>query len=505
MKYKKLSVALSIVLVFSLFLVTGFTPKRLNTHTVYRVYLKGESLGIIKSKTALEQYINKKQAEVKSKYNVNKVYIPSDLDIVKEITYDNDLTSVEKIYNKIKDISPFTISGYAVTIKGVDSVGSDGKKIKGKKQVLYVLDKKIFTEAVDDIVKSFVPEAEYEAFANDTQKEIKDTGKKIEMIYIENTITIKQQKIPIDKKIYQDEKELSKYLLFGTTSEQQKYTVKAGDTVADVAFDNKISTEEFLIANPGIASADSLLYAGEEVTLGILKPQFNVVERDHVVVNEEKNFTTETVYDNNQYVGYTEVTQKGVNGLNKVTQKVQKVNGETTSIVPVSTEVVKEPITEIIVKGGKKSNYAGGYGSVVPTKGEWGWPATCSSISSGFGYRWGILHDGIDIAGCGYGSNIFAAQSGTVVDSRKKTGSFAGGYGDNGEYIIIDHHNGYYTMYAHMCPGCRQVSIGDTVTKGQVIGGMGQTGWATGVHLHFAIWRGYPYRNGTATNPLSYY
>lgn len=325
------------------------------------------------------------------------------------------------------------------------------------------------------------------------------------MIYIENTITIKKQKIPIDKKIYQDEKELSKYLLFGTTSEQQKYTVKAGDTVADVAFDNKISTEEFLIANPGIASADSLLYAGEEVTLGILKPQFNVVERDHVVVNEEKNFTTETVYDNNQYVGYTEVTQKGVNGLNKVTQKVQKVNGETTSIVPVSTEVVKEPITEIIVKGGKKSNYAGGYGSVVPTKGEWGWPATCSSISSGFGYRWGILHDGIDIAGCGYGSNIFAAQSGTVVDSRKKTGSFAGGYGDNGEYIIIDHHNGYYTMYAHMCPGCRQVSIGDTVTKGQVIGGMGQTGWATGVHLHFAIWRGYPYRNGTATNPLSYY
>ena len=179
MKYKKLSVALSIVLVFSLFLVTGFTPKRLNTHTVYRVYLKGESLGIIKSKTALEQYINKKQAEVKSKYNVDKVYIPSDLDIVKEITYDNDLTSVEKIYNKIKDISPFTISGYAVTIKGVDSVGSDGKKIKGKKQVLYVLDKKIFTEAVDDIVKSFVPEAEYEAFANDTQKEIKDTGKKI--------------------------------------------------------------------------------------------------------------------------------------------------------------------------------------------------------------------------------------------------------------------------------------------------------------------------------------
>ena len=55
----------------------------------------------------------------------------------------------------------------------------------------------------------------------------------------------------------------------------------------------------------------------------------------------------------------------------------------------------------------------GGYGSVIPTKGQWGWPATCSSVSSPFGWRWGVLHDGTDIAGCGYGSNIFAAQSGT--------------------------------------------------------------------------------------------
>ena len=195
MKKNKLSIILSITLVLSLFIVTGFTPKRLTTHTVYHVYLKGESLGIIKSKQSLEEYINKKQSEVKKKYNVDKVYIPSDLDIVKEITYDNDLTSVEKIYNKIKDISPFTISGYAITIKGLDTKdASTGKKIKGKNQVIYVLDKEVFTDAVENIVKSFVSEEDYEAFANDTQKEIDKTGKIIEKIYIENTITIKQKK-----------------------------------------------------------------------------------------------------------------------------------------------------------------------------------------------------------------------------------------------------------------------------------------------------------------------
>ena len=506
MKKNKLSIILSITLVLSLFIVTGFTPKRLTTHTVYHVYLKGESLGIIKSKQSLEEYINKKQSEVKKKYNVDKVYIPSDLDIVKEITYDNDLTSVEKIYNKIKDISPFTISGYAITIKGLDTKdASTGKKIKGKNQVIYVLDKEVFTDAVENIVKSFVSEEDYEAFANDTQKEIDKTGKIIEKIYIENTITIKQKKIPIDKEIYQDSKELSKYLLFGTTSEQQKYIVQPGDTIEDVAFNNKISTEEFLIANPSISSANSLLYSGQEVTLGILKPQFNVVEWDYVVTEEEKKFTTETRYDNDKYVGYTEIAQKGVNGLNKVSNKVQKVNGEITSLVNVETETIKEPITEIIIKGGKKSSYYG-YGAVLPTKGEWGWPASCSSISSSFGYRWGTLHDGTDIAGCGYGSNIFAAQSGTVVESKKKTGSYAGGYGDNGEYITIDHHNGYYTLYAHLCPGCRYVSVGDTVTKGQVIGGMGQTGMATGVHLHFSLWQGYPYRSGSrALNAMNYY
>ena len=76
MKKNKLSIILSITLVLSLFLVTGFTPKRLTTHTVYHVYLKGESLGIIKSKQSLEEYINKKPHTnpiAKCKYEHEKI------------------------------------------------------------------------------------------------------------------------------------------------------------------------------------------------------------------------------------------------------------------------------------------------------------------------------------------------------------------------------------------------------------------------------------------------
>ena len=486
-------------------LSTGFVDISTKPKTLYRVYLKGESLGLINSKKELEDFIDKKQEEIKKEYKVDKVYVPSELDVVKEITFDGNVKTVDAIYEEIKDKSPFTINGYTIKIKGLDTKAEDGKVIKGKTQKIYTIERGTFTDAIEETVKSFIPEDEYTNYANKTQKEIDDVGKIVENIYIKNKITIKKDLIPVDKKIYTEEEELSKYLLFGTTKDQSKYIVQAGDTIEDVAFNNKISTQEFLIANPDLQDENSLLSPGQEVTLGILKPQFSVVEQEQVVFREEKNFETETQYDDGKYVGYNEVEQAGVKGENKVTQVILKVNGEVTSRTTINTEVIKEPVKEVIIKGGKQSAYAGGYGSAIATAGQWGWPATCSSISSPFGYRWGGFHDGTDIAGCGYGSNIFAAQAGTVEVSEKKYGWYAGGYGDNGEYIIINHHNGFYTLYAHLCPGCRVVQPGDYVEKGQVIGGMGMTGAATGVHVHFAIWNGFPYRGGQALNAMAFY
>ena len=494
MKKKVSAILIILVLGLTLPFVTAYTSK--TPKELYRVYLKGESIGLIKSKVELENYIDKKQKEIKEKFDVDKVYLPEDLDIVKEKTYDNNISSVKKIYNKIKDISPFTIQGYAIRIKGVDTESSDGKKVKGKTQTIYVLDKKVFEEAVDNVVHSFVSDTDYEKYESGNQEEIKDTGKIIERIYIDNKITIRKDNIPVDETIYQDVNTLSRYLMFGTTKDQQTYVVQEGDTISQISLNNKIATEEFLIANPEFTSENTLLYPGQKVTIGILKPQFRVVEEDHVVVDQETNYQTETQYDNSKEIGYSEVKQAGVKGITRYTQKIKKVNGETISVVNVSDEVRKEPVNEIIVKGGKKSSYSG-YGTVVATPGEWGWPATCSSVSSPFGYRWGRLHDAIDIAGCGYGSNIFAAKDGVVVQSAYKY--------DNGEFVTIDHGNGYYSLYAHMVSGSRKVRVGDYVVKGQVIGSMGMTGAATGVHVHFAIWRGYPYRGGTPLNPLAFY
>jgi murein DD-endopeptidase MepM/ murein hydrolase activator NlpD len=495
-KFKLLTI---IVLIFSVIFTTGFSKISTTPKTVYRVYLKGESLGLIKSKKALEDYIDKKQEEIKKKYNVDKVYVPEELDIVKEITYENNIKTTKEIYEEIKDISPFTINGYSIKIKGLDTKDSSGKTVKGSTQVIYVLDRNIFENSIVKAVKSFISEDDYNNYSNGTQKEIETTGKIIEDIYLKNKITIKKSKIPVNKTIYESEDDLSKYLLFGTTEAQATYTIQDGDTISDIAYNNKMSTQEFLIANPSLQDENSLLSPGQVVTLGVLKPQFSVVEEDKVVKDVESNYTTETVEDSSKCSYVSETTQAGVKGLDRVTQKVQIINGETVNTVNVSTETIKESIKEIITKGTKSCGGSGAWSTSGPrpSNGYFGWPATCSSVSSPYGWRWGVLHDGTDIAGCGYGSNIYAAAEGEVVQSGYKY--------DNGQFITIRHPNGYYTMYAHLCNGCRYVSVGDYVQKGQVIGGMGRTGAATGVHLHFSIWTGYPYRGGTALNAMSFY
>lgn len=87
--------------------------------------------------------------------------------------------------------------------------------------------------------------------------------------------------------------------------------------------------------------------------------------------------------------------------------------------------------------------------------------------------------NGIDIAGP-LGTPILASAAGRVIVSQ--TGGWGGGYGT---YIVIQHSNGTQTLYAHL--SANNVSVGQTVSKGEVIGKMGNTGRSTGTHLHFEI------------------
>lgn len=515
MDKKNILIVIIVFLLSCLLLVIGSNPNTLSAKILgleskiespkqlYNVYLAGKSIGIIESKEALENYIDEKQQELKNKYHVDKVYAPNDLDIVKEITYDNKISTVEEIYKKIENIkgaSSFTIDGYKIYIKGIEKKNEDGTTTTTDDVTLYVLDKDIFTNSVTKTITAFIDKDTYEAYLNDTQKKIEgnDTGTIIENLYIQNTITIKKDRIPAGDKIYETEEELSKFLLFGTTDEQETYIVKAGDTIEEISNNNKLSTEEFLIANTNFKTAQDLLYPGQEVKLGLISPKFDLVEVEHVV--SQKPIKMETIYkdDDTQYVGYEQVEQDGKDGLALVTEKIQLVNGEIQDTVQANSVVLSPSINKIVVRGTKRySSSSLGPNVDVPVGiGSWVWPTNSPyTISSYFSWRWGKHHDAVDITGSGYGSPIKAANNGIIVQS---------GYtSTNGNYIVIAHQNGYYTLYAHMAARYKQV--GDIVMAGDQIGTMGNTGFAYGVHLHFGLYKGYPFRGGVAINPLNLY
>ena len=114
------------------------------------------------------------------------------------------------------------------------------------------------------------------------------------------------------------------------------------------------------------------------------------------------------------------------------------------------------------------------------------WPVS-GPVVSGFGMRWGRMHNGIDIA-VGYGTQIVASASGNVI--------FAGWMGGYGNFVIVDHGGGLSTAYAHMS----SIGVGGGgVSQGQVLGYVGCTGHCFGPHLHFEV-----RVNGSAVDPLGY-
>lgn len=488
MSKKSIIATIFCLLLSSLVFFIGYN-KTGEPEELYRIYLNGNTIGYVKDKELLEQYIDKAQLSLKEKYNVDKVYVPNDLDMVKEITYNQKVSTEEEIYEKIKGIAPFTINGYIITIKGTKMMTEENGEITTDDLTIYVLDKELFYNAVKNTVSVFVSDEDYNNFINGTQPEIKDTGTIIEDIYIKNDITIKEGKISTEEKIFDNLDELNKFLLFGTTEEQEKYTVKTGDIISDIAYNNKLSVEEFLIANPEFTSENNLLYEGQVVNLGLINPAFKLVEEDHVVEIQTQKYDTKIEYDKDLLVGVENVKQEGIDGTLKVTKKVQKSNGEVESAVITNTEVIKPAITKIVIKGSK----------VIPTVGNpsvWYWPTNKPYvITSNYGWRWGKIHEGLDISGTGYGSPIYAANNGTIEIA---------GYNDiNGNYIYINHNNGYYSIYAHLAS--INVKKGQAVSMGDKIGTMGQSGYAFGTHLHFGIYYGYPFRGGYSVNPLKYY
>lgn len=265
--------------------------------------------------------------------------------------------------------------------------------------------------------------------------------------------------------------------LFGSSaSAARSYEVQSGDTPLAIANKNGIEYSELLRLNPEI---ETRLNPGDILTVAGDASFLRVVSTANEKAYEPVEFTTNRVTDNDEYIGYFKIVNDGQMGEQEILFDVTYLDGERVSRKEVGRSVIKEPINQLIIVGGKKPSAAlKQQNDIVQSLNNemFMWP-----VDGGYVYMpiWGYRgHTGNDISGIPSGTPIRASASGTVTYS----GYTAGGYG---RHIKIDHGNGIQTLYAHN--SANYVRVGERVIQGQKIGGIGSTGNSTGNHCHFEI------------------
>ncbi|HOV80285.1 MAG TPA: peptidoglycan DD-metalloendopeptidase family protein [Bacillota bacterium] len=268
-----------------------------------------------------------------------------------------------------------------------------------------------------------------------------------------------------------------KLVLLGTNKEMQ-YTVRDGDTLWDIARSVKIDMDQIVLTNPGIDQEH--LDIGQVLYLSKEAPLITVAATRTVTLTEEVPYQVEVKYDEELLPGEKQVIAKGEPGERIVTYRIMKENGLETGREVLEETVIRQAKTEVVAKNPN---------TILASRGgiRLDWPCYGGTVSY-FGMRWGRMHEGVDL-GAGYGSDIGAAAGGIVVSA-----GWNGGYG---KMVEISHGGGVVTRYAHL--STINVSVGERVERGEVIGLAGATGNASGPHLHFEV-----LINGSPRDPLNY-
>lgn len=498
-----ITLILSITIVI-LYIVNEYTKVELEyADTAYQVYLNGEVIGLIEDDASLYNLINNEQQAIKNEYNVDYVYPPNVFEIVETKTYDNDFSSPENIYKLIEERDDFTVQGYTITIRYDEDDYYEDEEVPQDFSI-NVLDVDVFNEAIKKYILAFVSEDDYNNFMNNTVEELTDIGQIITNMYFQEKIMIKEAYISVNDTIYTDADKLAQDLLFGVDAKMDTYTVQAGDSIDSISAEFELNPQEFLIANPNYRSEDVMLSIGSKVNVTLLNPIVTFIYKVEKIEESITPFSKQTVPDSTKEYGFKEVTQAGITGLSLNHETYEVKNGEQSSEIDIiSTEVVRSVVDEITTVG---PSYSGVSGSYEEIPGKWGWPTNRPSvITSPYSYRClrGVCktHEGIDISGTGRWSPIYAIADGTVVNVSPACSSCH--QWSNGNYVVIKHDNNYYSAYLHLQDF--NVKEGQTVEKGDVIAYMGDSGYATGVHLHLGLYEGEPFAGGytRSINPLT--
>lgn len=251
------------------------------------------------------------------------------------------------------------------------------------------------------------------------------------------------------------------------------YEVVSGDCLSVIAMDHDTSVSSIMALND-LADADAIR-EGQELIIAVPEPDLKVRLTMGEVYEEDYEAEPVVVENTSWYTTKEVVLEEGTTGHRERNDVVVYESGTEVSREMLHQNIMTESKAQVVERG-----------TIIPP--TYIKPVSGGRFTSGFGYRWGRLHKGVDWA-CPVGTTVFASCAGTVIQA-----AYNGGYGNN---VVISHVDGRLTRYAHNSK--LLVKAGQKVEQGDPIALSGSTGRSTGPHVHFEI-----YINGTAVNPLKY-
>ncbi|NBK96768.1 MAG: LysM peptidoglycan-binding domain-containing protein [Erysipelotrichia bacterium] len=427
------------------------------------LYYKDKLMGVINDQQKLSNLlVNEYKQYYEKQYPNTRLGLSDDIHVSNEYTLEQYENKDDEILAFIHEHALFSIETNQITF-------SNGS-------VLFVKNLEDYESGKQEYVANFVNP---EHIKKSDQKQT--YGSVVTAFSFEEKVAVNKGYAAMDE-ILQNSDEVVQWFFSGYDDSKVIYTVENGDTVQGVASKSGLEVNNLIAMNKDVLSDEyQLLEAGLQLNVkGIHSPVHLKVIKE--ATNKVTIYPENPMYieDNTLALGVEKIVQEEILGYQKEVVKETYLNGVLVDNEKISSTSVGTAQRMMIRKGTKKSDDGQGLHVGIDesiSAGNFRYPVDNASITCGWLCYRG--HTAMDVKNVynRYGE-VVAADSGTIIVNDYNR--------INGNWMEIDHGNGFVTYYGHMNePGF--VKVGEHVEKGQVIGQIGMSGVATGPHVHFEI------------------
>ncbi|MBQ1787921.1 MAG: peptidoglycan DD-metalloendopeptidase family protein [Erysipelotrichaceae bacterium] len=442
--------------------------------TYHKIYYKGKLIGVISDLEHLNGMIADRYRDYEKDFPNTELGLSNDIYIAEEKSFIHFENVDDQIMNYLAENS----------LLGVKTTAVEFSTSEGIYEIIYVKDYKDFSNALELFFENFVSQETLIKITNNQMiPSPTELGSVEKNAILQETIQTKEAIVSPDD-IFRNVDEIYDFLCYGRNEERESYTVIEGDTLQGVGYRfGDMSPKQLVMLNKGVlTSEDQLIVPGMKLNVTYYTSPITIeVTKERLTQQSITPETPEYVEDSSLEMGKYEVRVQEESGIKNVLYEETWINGVLESGKALSENVIKQPKRGVIAVGTKQV--------VMIGTGNYIWPVDNPRITCHFGCYLG--HTGTDIINRyeKYAA-IYAVDSG-VVDGT--------GYRyDMGNFCIINHQNGVRTFYMHLNVPA-YVEVGHNVSRGQIIGQMGNTGSSEGVHLHLTF-----EVNGTRVNACYY-